>query len=229
MRLSLYFFSVILILTSMMSCGGGHSHELEAIETLISTSPDSALVRLKAMSVDSLDKADLNLYNLLLIKATDKCYIRHTSDSVSSAVLSYYSNHKSDPHYINALYYSARVHADLGDNPTALSEFHTLLDLLPNSPGNYDMRGNVLSQTARLLIDLRLEDQAIRCLREVIEMEREQKDSLNLMYDLEQLGKVLTDAQAYDEAEATFVEALEISKRIKKRPHSSRIDVYCGS
>lgn len=216
MRSPIYFFSIILVLTSMMSCGSGRTHELEAIETLISTNPDSALVRLKAFPTDSLDKADLNLYNLLLIKATDKCYILHTTDSVSSAVLSYYSKHKSDPHYIDALYYSARVHADIGDYPTALSEFHTLLDLLPNSHKNYYMRGNVLSQTGRLLIALRLHGEAIPCLREVVEMERQQKDSLNLMYDLEQLGKVLTDVKAYDEAEGMFVEALEISKKIKK-------------
>lgn len=216
MRSPIYFFSIILVLASLMSCGSGRTSELEAIETLISTNPDSALVKLKAFPTDSLDKADLNLYNLLLIKATDKCYIRHTTDSVSSAVLTYYSKHKSDPHYIDALYYSARVHADLGDYPTALSEFHTLLDLLPNTPENYDMRGNVLSQTGRLLINIRLNEEAIVCMREVVEMEREQKDSLNLMYDLELLGKVLTDVKAYDEAEGIFVEALELSKKVEK-------------
>lgn len=89
MRSPIYFFSIILVLASLMSCGSGRTSELEAIETLISTNPDSALVKLKAFPTDSLDKADLNLYNLLLIKATDKCYIRHTTDSVSSAVLTY--------------------------------------------------------------------------------------------------------------------------------------------
>ena len=59
-------------------------------------------------------------YDLLQVKAHDKAFIPHTSDSLMKLVLEYYQNHGSVNERLEAMYYIGSVYRDLHDSPRAL-------------------------------------------------------------------------------------------------------------
>lgn len=194
-----------------------YSPRLEEIDRIIAESPDSALSELGRISPDSLSEHDHNLYDLLSIKAADKMYIRHTSDSLILQVLNFYDRHKDDPHYPEALYYGGRVYSDIGDLPTSLKYFQAALDKLPADTENQSLRNNVLSQTGRLLNSLRLHREAIPYLKEVIKYEQENSDSLNLLYDLELLGQIAMHDKQFAMSDSLFRKAMLLSQTVKPK------------
>lgn len=225
MKNTFLIFSLVLLVVA--SCRrGGDSQRLDDINALTEASrPDSALTLLSEINADSLSKAEGAYFSLLKIKAADKAYIRHTSDSAIMEVLKYYEDHKSDVHYPEALYYGGRVYSDLGDYPSALRYFQEALVLLPENTTNLKLRGNVLSQLAWILNALRLYDQSLNYLSLAIELEEIQRDTLNLFYDLRQKGIVLMNSDRYEEANATFDKAEEILNS-DLNPHKATIQAY---
>lgn len=154
---------------------------------------DSALRRAEALAdrhyaqaaecLDSIDPgtlsaADRHFYDFLLLKVADKAYTRHTSDSTILRLIDY-AGRRHDAHYAETLYYAGRVYSDLGDYPTALQYFHDALDALPDDDSTLLLRGNILSQTGRLLNNLRLYDEAAPYIEAVIDLNRRQNDSIN--------------------------------------------------
>lgn len=187
-----------------------HDKRLEHIAGIVSDTPEEALSQLDSIDRDALWEADRNYYDLLTIKAKDKAYIRHTSDTLIKRVIDYYSNHGDIELYAEALYYGGRVYSDMGDSPNALRYFHNALDTLPDEPKNHDLKGNIVSQTGRLLTSLGLFEEAIPYIKDVIELERLNKDTINLIYDLQLLGSTNFLAGNYRAAEATLHESLTL-------------------
>ncbi|MDE6557361.1 MAG: amino acid ABC transporter permease, partial [Duncaniella sp.] len=89
--------------------------------SLAADSPHEALAVLDSVCPDSLSKADRYRYDFLTVKASDKAFVTHTSDSLILGVMAYAESHPSAIPYAEALYYGGRVYSDLGDYPTALS------------------------------------------------------------------------------------------------------------
>lgn len=162
----------------LASCGDGRHHgrleeisqSLDAPSSGVTSQQDSiirsALAELREMPADSLPESDRHFRDLLLIKASDKAYMEHTSDSLILDVIGYYSRHPENPLYPEALYYGGRVYSDLGDYPTALRYLQDALDILPSAPGALRLRDVTLGQTAWILNRLGLYDQAIPYLKE---------------------------------------------------------------
>ena len=206
MKNTFLIFSLLLLVVA--SCRrGGDSKRLDDINALTESSrPDSALTLLAEINADSLSKADGAYFSLLKIKAADKAYIRHTSDSAIMEVLKYYEDHKSDVHYPEALYYAGNVYADLGDYPKSLRYFHEALDLLPKNTENLKLRGNVLSQIAWILNALHLYVKAIPYINESINVDDKINDELNKLYDLQLLGAIYLHLNKLDSAQNCFNE-----------------------
>lgn len=205
---------LLLVLMFMASCTVNvYDKRLQTAAALSDSDPDSALVILEKIDKRGLSVSDRHLHDLLTVKSSDKAYITHKSDSLILDVIGYYGKHKEDSLYAEALYYGGRVYSDLGDYPTALRRYHEALDQLPEHTPYRRLRGNALSQTGRLLNTLRLYSEAIPHLSEVVEMDRQDKDSVNLVYDLQLLGAVYLHADSLDKASAVFREALDISSR----------------
>lgn len=182
---------VILILVFLCSCRSGDGRfdvSLQQAETAISTSPRDAMAMLDSINPDELSESRRHYYDLLTIMARDKAYITHTSDSLILDVVDYYSSRKSDPLYPKALYLGGRVYSDLGDYPTALNYFHDALEVLPEDEAeNLNFKGAVLSQTGRLLHNIRLYTQAIKAIEESIEIDNLMEDTFSMVYDHDML------------------------------------------
>lgn len=192
------------------------SEKLNSINTLTETDPKAAKAALDSLDSHNFSKSDQVLFTLLKIKANDKLYIKHTSDSTIKKVLDYYTHNTSDPYYPTALYYGGRVYADLGDSPTALSYFQQALDEMPENPDYKRMKGHVLSQTGRLLNSLQLYAEAAPYLIKVIEIDKAEKDSVNLAENLLLLGAIYYHDNKLDSATNIIKEAQVIAHELSE-------------
>ena len=199
--------SLIFSLTFICCTDKSSNIRLSRVENLSSESPKEAWDSLSAINYDYLSDADKHYYDFLSVKVADKAYLIHSSDSLILKVIDFESKHQKYGRYPEALYYGGRVYSDIGDYPTALKYFQNCLELVPSSTSNLELRGNVLSQTARLLNTLRLYDQALPYLREVIHIDSISNDYKNLFYDIQLLGAINLHAQNYDYAELCFKKA----------------------
>ncbi len=200
------FVLLVIFLGLFCNCSKELSNErLEHIAQLVATSPREALDSLKKIKYESLSDADRHFYDLLLIKASDKNYIKHTSDSLILDVITYY---KGTPTYPEALYYGGRVYCDLGDYPSALDFFHRSFDAINESSIDaIKLKGSVASQTGRLLNKLRLYDQAIPYLMEALRIDSITSDSFNLAYDNELIGAIYLHQGKIQDADNFFIAA----------------------
>ena len=182
---------------------------LLAINRTIEESPRKALSELKKINPDSLDKDSRHIRDLLIIKASDKAYITHTSDSLILDVLDYFESHKEDPYYPEALYYGGRVYSDLGDLPTALDFFRKAADNLSSVDNNLKFRATILSQLGVILNRLRLHKESNNCLKEVVNIDRELNDTVNLPVDIMVLAINHINNNNYSLASDLIVESLK--------------------
>ena len=215
----LIFFSLILLVDGCKR--SSPSKKLQNIDEIISVNPDSASKLLTKISSDTLNKPDQFLFKLLKIKVKDKAYILHTNDSLITDVLEFYSKHQSDPYYSEALYYGGRVYCDLGDYPTSLRYFQTALQYANDE----DLKANILSQIGWILNSMRLYEEALTYINQVIKIERDKKDTLNLIHDLRLAGAINLHLKKYGEATKILKEALRLALPISESL-SGTIEMY---
>lgn len=204
----------IIILLILSCCGEMRNRaHLDAINSIAETDGRLALSMLDSVKDRDYSTSDRMYYDLLTVKSRDKAYIDHENDSLIKRVISYYEATEGDK-YAEALYYGGRVYSDLGDYPTSLRYYQRALDELPADARNLHVRGNVISQLGRLLIEMRLFSQAVPYLEEVIEIDKIEGDSFNLAFDYELLERVYVEQRDYDKAEFYIRRALDVGKNL---------------
>ncbi len=197
----------------LIGCGDDRiDSRLVRIDAMMDDNPRGALDSLERIDRAEMSAGDSFYYELLKIKASDKAYVRHESDSEVIKVIDYYKSHGDDDLYAEALYYGGRVYSDLGDYPTSLRYFQDALDRLPADTDNQKLRGHVLSQTGRLLNKLRLYDEAAKYLVELVKLDSVYDDSVNLVLDQQLLGAVLVHSGQYDRAKKHFKNIRSLSE-----------------
>lgn len=188
---------------------------LTNIKEILSESPREALSYLDSINYNDLTSADRHYYDFLLIKARDKSYVMHTSDSLILDLVSFYEGSNLFP---EILYYAGRTYSDLGDYPRALEFFQSgLIQISENTSESIHLKGNILSQTARLLNNLRLYNQAIPYLKEAIEIDSIEADTFNLAYDNQLLGAVYLHLNNLSDAEDRFIKASMYAQHLSSR------------
>ncbi len=200
--------AVVIMLMLVISCSQKHPDaRLVEIERDVSDHPHEALRRLDSIDVNTLSGSDRHLHDFLTVKSRDKAYIYHTSDNLILDVIDYYSSHQRE-YYPEALYYGGRVYSDLGDYPTALQYFRNALEELPSDTKDLELKCRILSQTGRLLNSLRLYEDAVPYIKQSLEIGKELKDTVGVIYDLQLLGGIYMQAKKLDLAEKLLKNAL---------------------
>lgn len=183
--------SIIMSLISLLIIGctekDSEERRFGSIDAMCDSIPRQAISMLDSIDPRSLSESDRHRYDLLTIKSRDKAYERHTSDSLILDVIDYYESHQDEGHYPEALYYGGRVYSDIGDLPTALTYFQKAIDSTPDDEKHRKFKSTVLSQTGRLLEDIRLYKEAIPYIEESITISKHLNDSINIFYDNMQL------------------------------------------
>lgn len=210
-RIAIILFSLLLF----FSCSDNKIDErLVHINEIIPESPEEALSHLDSINYKDLSEANQYFYDLVKIKAEDKAYIKHTSDSIILRVISYYATHDKDKLYTEALYYGGRIYRDMGDSPNALKYFHLALDNLTEREADNNLKARILSQTGRFLTGISLYDEAIPYIEESIKICELNKDTVNIVYELQLLGGTYLRAKKYRLAEHYFNNAIEMSSNL---------------
>ena len=222
-------FILLLLSLSLISCGDKEAdRKLKDLSLIVSERPEEVLRLLDSIPRKSFNSEEAHYYDFLKLKAQDKAYITHTSDSVIVRLMDYYEKHDSRGLYPEVLYYGGRVYNDLGDDPTALFYFQKALELLPDNPIDSltrDIKANVLSQTGRLLNHLCLYSEAVSYITKSIEIDLLNKDTINLVYDLQLLGATYLRAENYEKAEETFRQTFPLEVNLPAR-HTAKSKMY---
>lgn len=175
-------------------------NSLDEINLKIPENPASALSFLDSIDTDLLNDECKAIHALLCVKANDKSYTKHASDSAIQIAVKYFTEHPDRTITPEALYYGGRVYSDLGDYMTSLDYFQQALQLLPEGTDNKTLRGNVLSQTGRLLMNIGMFSKSIQYIKDVISLDEEILDTINLAYDNRLLGDVFSHIHEFDSA-----------------------------
>jgi tetratricopeptide (TPR) repeat protein len=177
---------------------------------LIEISPQEALDSLKTVDRQTLTISDQNKYNLLYIKAQDKLYIPHTSDSIIKSVIDYYASESDYKSYVEALYYGGRVYSDIGDYTKAIDYFQTALENISSDTDLLPLKSTICSQIGRLLNSIRLNKEAIPYIQDAIKIDSILNDSINILYDNQLLGAIYLSLDDFENAK----QATEIAKEL---------------
>lgn len=225
---------LLLILFPLFFCSCGKQptpRVLMIADSLINTSPDSAVVFLELWkdSIVSEPKETRMYYQLLSIKAKDKAYIKHTSDSLIQQVLRYYKHRKDRKHLAEALYYAGRVYSDLEDAPQALGYFLQAIEAT-NGSTDYELMSRIYSQTGTLYLYQDIYDKAPEMFSKAYEYSILAKDSVSMIYDLRDIGRAFSTQEMADSAIYYYKEADKLAERLKnyrlKRSINSELSGY---
>lgn len=208
---------LIILLTSLCTVGCSKKAEtdprLVRIAEMASSTPLEALDSLKTIDKSTLSEQNRHYYDFLTVKASDKGFIKHTSDSLILDVISYYENTNNPSLISEANYYGGRVYKDLGDYPSALNFFHKALEIVPQDEAHKLLLGNIYNQISGLYYRLRLFEDAEEYLTKAIAVDIECNDTLNLIYDLETLGNLKLNTEKYEDADNALQTALKLSEK----------------
>lgn len=175
--------------------------QLLLADSLASADPTTAITLLSSMEEDMLQapKSTQMLYRLLCIKAADKAYIPHTTDSLILPVVQYYEQ-GGDPNYLGeAYYYAGRVYRDLNDAPLALAYFQKGVDASQQNEERW-VSAVLYAQMGEIYYYQSLYPEALAMYREAYRHDALANDTLGIILDLRDLSFTHRTMQQPDSA-----------------------------
>lgn len=175
--------------------------QLLLADSLASADPTTAITLLSSMEEDMLQapKSTQMLYRLLCIKAADKAYIPHTTDSLILPVVQYYEQ-GGDPNYLGeAYYYAGRVYRDLNDAPLALAYFQKGLDATQQNKSQW-VSSVLYAQMGEIYYYQSLYPEALAMYGEAYRLDALSNDTLGIILDLRDLAFTHRTMQQPDSA-----------------------------
>ena len=187
--------------------------QLIEADSICESHADSALSLLKRMAKDTatMSLEDRMYYKLLSVKAADKAYITHTSDSLIHQILPYFEDDGDERLLPEVYYYAGRVYSDIGDAPQALDYFQKALDLLPENT-NLKLKSVVYSQMGYTAYLCNLYDKALEMHRGNYECGRLVKDTISMIYGLMDMAVCQEMRHHLDSAEILYSDAMLLAQ-----------------
>lgn len=192
-----------------------YPQSLRVADSLIHNNPDSAVILLEELkrSMAFEPQATQMYYQLLTIKAKDKAYIPHTSDSLIKTVVKYYEERKDRERLPETYYYAGRVYRDLGDAPQALEYLQKAIESTKDCT-DYRLISRIYSQTGTLYLYQDTYDQALEVFRKAYQYCLSDKDSIGMVYSLRDIGRTFTTLNCADSALYYYKGALNYAEQI---------------
>lgn len=191
---------------------------LRVADSLATACPDSAVALLRSLRTEMAEESKpvQMYYRLLCVKAQDKAYIPHTSDSTVQSVLHYYEKRKDRRHLPEAYYYAGRVAGDLGDAPQALDYFGKALEAMAGEE-LLPLRSKVLSQMGTLFYRQEMYPEALEKYRQSLACDSALGDSVGMAYDLRDIGAVYYSFGDASNALLHYLKAYKLCKLIPSK------------
>lgn len=205
---------------------------LQAADTLTYTHPDSACNLLEQLkdSILTEPQSTQMYYQLLSIKARDKAYITHTSDSLIQQVLCYYEKKNDKRHLPEAYYYGGRVYSDLGDAPQALGYYQKAAELLEGGT-DYKLLKVIYSQMGELFLYQDVYEEAMKSYKKSFQYQVLLKDDRGMAINLCDIGDTFTAFGNADSAlfyyKQAYIQAKEIGKKqLMDKAQTALVSLY---
>ncbi len=199
---------LVLTLCLMAGCGGqsGMHSRLAAVDSIVDSHYDSALVVLAELDSLPMRRADRMYLELLRGKAMNKAGVPFTTDSVMRRVVRYYDRHGSANRRMLAHYVLGCAYRDMKSAPRALEEYQKAVSLADTARADCDLSTlmRVHSQMAELYMQLRLLEQEKREEKQAMELAYRMGDTLSGLILEEALCNILYNAQDYDACISLF-------------------------
>ncbi|MBO7418340.1 MAG: tetratricopeptide repeat protein [Bacteroidaceae bacterium] len=214
MKRHLIYIVLLFCLASVCSCHRRYQYPavLQAADSLCVANPDSAVSLLKSIA-DDMTQADEHVqmrYRLLTIKANDKAYIPHTSDSLILSLVDYYKYGGDKVYLGEAYYYAGSTYRDLGDAPRALDYYQQALDAMPGDE-NLKVKSKVYAQMGELFRYQKLYNEALKSYRAAYQCDSIQQDTIGLIYDLRDIAVMFWGKRQINSTMQYFLRAHELA------------------
>lgn len=216
---------IIILPLCLCSCGDRpYPHTMQVADSLVNISPDSSLTLLRQIKDSIIHEPEETqmYYRLLTIKAEDKAYITHTSDSLIMQVVHYYRHEKDKKHLPEAYFYAGRVYRELGDAPQALEYFQKAIDKSGKST-DYKLIGMMHDQIGMIYLYQQVYDKAPEMFKKAYHYSTLVKDSIGMTYYLRDLGRSFSMLNQADSSLYYYKEAIKLAKAIKSQELESTI------
>ncbi len=220
------------ILTGVTSCSTDTraGMMLSKANMLAETEPDSAISYLDSIGsyLDSCSDEYRYYYKLLCIKARDKAYLYHTSDSAISEVLRYYKDHPSDTNCMTAYYYGGRVYGDLGDAPQAIDYYRQALDCIgdDSTRSKVRLKSLIYGQESFLYMLQGLYEYELETAKRQLECDILSNNVHSAVYSYAAVGNSYLDLHKYDSALVFYEESKKCAIQTKDVMYISYIDAH---
>lgn len=191
-----------------------YPERLVAADSMLSVRPDSAMRMLEAIDAGEFagDERAANYYRLLRIKADDKNYIAHKTDSVILQLVDYYERRPDDSLLTQAYYYAGSVYRDLNDAPEAIAYFQKAADRLAGK-NNLRLESNTYTQMGFLNMFLDIEKEANRLFWKSYKIDSILKDTIFMIAGYRNIGNSFVSN--FDSTFFYYQKALDLAKENK--------------
>ena len=213
-----HLFLLCLSVLLLASCSSGrYPSALYVADSLSVACPERAVALLDSLRPQMEQEGERvrMYYQLLCVKARDKAYLPHTSDSLVLEVLRYYEDKQDRLHLPEAYYYAGRVASDLGDAPQALDYFQQALDAMPEGEMT-DLRSRTISQMGTLFSAQGLYKEALKMRQESFRCDSLLNDSIGLAFSLRDIGLSYHDLEEHELELPYYLRAYQISTAIRQ-------------
>ena len=158
-----------------------------------------------------MDDDNLYYYYLLTLKAADKSFIPHTSDTLARRIVAHYEEGGDERLLPEVYYYAGRVYRDIGDAPQALDYLQKALDLMENDTTNIKLKSVIYSQMGYTAFLCNLYERALYFHSKNYELGKHQKDTVSMVYGLMDIGNCYEMMHKLDSAKIAYNKAWHIA------------------
>jgi len=181
-------------------------------DSLVYVEPEEALTLLASVedSLRNAPTATRKYYQLLTIKAADKAYITHTSDSLIRSLVEYYEQEDDFQLLSEVYYYAGRTYRDLYDAPQALTFFQKSLEASPQESSD---RAAVYAQIGEIYFSQSIYDDALQMYGEAYRLDSIAGYVEGQLLDLRDLAFTYRMKQQYTEALQFYLRAEQLANQ----------------
>ena len=173
--------------------------------------PDSAIACLDSIdaSLQELTEEERMYCHMLRIKAEDKLYIPHTSDSLINRIVHFYEQQGDDRRLAEALYYKAGVYRDCNEPSRAIRTYLSAAEV----GCNYDtLNGRIYGQLAVLYAYQKAYHESMKALRQALVYNIKCDDYLGIAYSWRDIARIFDRQYSPDSAEVYYSKAYNLMK-----------------
>lgn len=173
--------------------------------------PDSAIACLDSIdaSLQKLTEEERMYCHMLRIKAEDKLYIPHTSDSLINRIVRFYEQQGDDRRLAEALYYKAGVYRDCNEPSRAIRTYLSAAEV----GCEYDtLNGRIYGQLAALYAYQKAYHESMKALRQALVYNIKCDDYLGIAYSWRDMARIFDRQYSPDSAEVYYRKAYNLMK-----------------